>query len=366
MRQELYSIWLVNGVVGACLSGLALLSSCSTQMTSTTYSSQPEATPIGQKKSAGELLACPDLFRPLRIAFIIDNTGSNGASPGQVSKPGQGIGTDHLKIFADRTSLLTLPEMNLFSKSEQYTNRQVAVYQAIVKLQQAAAAARAKNPNFEGIDVGVAHFPYAPEGLSANDPVDMDDLKKAVFHNGEQKGLPDAMTDLSKVSASEEWKRRIWKMLAFTHYSRGMTPYVTAFNAAKELLLSPQNMKPNDKRQMIVFLITDGLPTDERPKDIPAARAALGKETNVKIISVYKDDANDELQNAEAKKTLKSAYDDYQYGAEYKTFEEYWSVLKSMPASSDVSDSYSQIDTARTADSLTSHIDNVLSCKGKK
>lgn len=331
---------------------LVNLVACSSQFSGAMYTSAPGQTPLGEQRAAAEMSPCQDAYRAARIVFVIDNTESNGAKPGVIGFDQKG--TDEVKSFSNRPRLLDAPEMKIFAQQDRYTHRQLAVYQSIVRLRQAAVAARSKNPDFEGIDVGVAHFPASAK-----------DLSNAVFHHGEKTGLPFPMTELSSINGNEEWNRKIWDMLSFTHESAGITPYITAYNAAKELLLSPRNRKSKDNRPMFMMFITDGLPTDSKPQDIIAARRELGKETTVKLLSIYRQKEDDLEQNAAAKETLKKLYTEHKFGRDFSDFEDYWNAMKKIPNSKEVSDSYTQINTARVSDSLLSHLEQILSCSTK-
>ena len=365
MRNDFLTVWQFNGLLMAVLASISISTSCSNEMSST-YTSSVSPTPVGAKVLAAELPKCKGDVRPIRVAFIVDNTGSNAASPDDIQKGPNFVGTDPLKSFVNRTSLLSDQDLKGFSKETVYTDRQVAVYKAILKLQKASAAARLKNASFQGIDVGVAHFPYAPPNLKLEDPVDVDDLKKAVFHNGADKGLSDAMTDVSKISFSEAWSKQVWNMLGFTHYSRGMTPYVTAFQAANELLVSEKNKKAGDTRPGLVILVTDGLPTDPKPSDIIAARSALGKDTRVALLSVYQANEDDEAQNAPAKSALKSIFESDGWGKEeHQTFDSYWNALRKIPQSNEVRDDYFQVKVTKLQESLDQLLDRYIKCSLK-
>ncbi|MEN9529719.1 MAG: hypothetical protein RI932_1592 [Pseudomonadota bacterium] len=376
MRHGTRALWQINFGIFSSLAIIATSTSCSSELSST-YSGSASPTPLGAKVLAAEFAACSDPVRPLRVAFVIDNTGSNAASPDEIQKGPDYVGTDPLKSFVNTKFLLKDADLAPLAPDARYTDRQIAVYKAILKLQRAGADARAKKPSFAGIDVGVAHFPYAPPGLPSptkqlseaeleKAAVSEDDLAKAVFHNGADKGLPDSMTDVSKISYTENWRGRIWNMLSFTHYSRGMTPYVTAFNAARELLISAKK-DPNDTRQGLMIFVTDGLPTDRRPSEIIAGRAALGKDNRVALMSIYQSDTNDDTQNQDAKNALKKVYDARGWGAEeHSTFDSYWGALRKMPSSGEIRDDYFQVKVNDFQKSLDQLLDRYLKCGSTK
>lgn len=365
MNDSTRSLLFVNIALLAGMASLANVSACSTNLSST-YTSSVSPTPLGAKSLAPEWPACSDEFRPLRVAFVVDNTGSNNASPDEVQSGSNLVGTDPLKSFSDNKYLLRDSDLTQLSTSDVFTDRQVAVYKSIVKLQRAAEAAKKKDPNYEGIDVGVAHFPYAPPNQPPSYSSTTSDLNTPVFHNGAGTGLSDAMSNLSKVTGSTEWNNQIWNMLKFTHYSRGMTPYVTAFNAAKELLTSEKNKKASDTRLGLMILITDGLPTERVPSEIPKARAALGMDTRVVLMSIYAADDNDEEQNAEARSSLEKLYNNASFNwgrEEHSSFASYWNALMQIPRSPEVRDDYIQIRSNLLLKSLDGVIDRYISCK---
>ncbi|MBM3383323.1 MAG: hypothetical protein FJY29_12935 [Betaproteobacteria bacterium] len=372
MRHGTRALWHLNCGIFSSLAIIATSTSCSNEMSSS-YSGSASPTPMGAKVLAAEFPACADPVRPLRVAFVIDNTGSNAATPGEVQKGPNFIGTDPVKSFVNAKFLLKDTDLAPLAPETEYTDRQIAVYKAILKLQRAAADARAKKPSFAGIDVGVAHFPYAPPGLPSvlkelteeekqRAAVSEEDLAKAVFHNGASKGLSDKMTDVSKIAFSDSWRNQIWKMLEFTHYSRGMTPYVTAFNAAKELLVAAKK-DANDTRQGLMIFVTDGLPTDRKPSEIVAGRAAVGKDNRVALMSIYQAEANDDEQNKDSKASLKNAYTTLGWGTEeHASFDSYWGALRKVPQSGDVRDDYFQVKVTDFQKSLDQLLDRYLKC----
>ncbi|NBO37337.1 hypothetical protein EBU99_02005 [bacterium] len=350
-----------------CLGSLALgltNSACSSQIGSNYTSTNNPQPVLGAKVLAPEMPACPDDFRPLRVAIIVDNTGSNGASPGNVEKGPNYSGTDVLKSFSDDKNLLD-DEIKALNTATGYTDRQLAVFKAVAKLQKSGLAARAKNANFAGIDVGIAHFPYAPANLSQSQAYDENLMYKAVYHNGPETGLPNAMTDVSKISESTTFNQKLWSTLDFTHYSRGMTPYKTAFEAAYELLSSEKNKKQGETRAGLMILVTDGLPTDRKPSEIAAARASLGKDTRVVLMSVYAANPNDENQNSAAKTSLQKLFNssDFNWGKEeFAAFTDYWNALLKVPQSDSVRDDYIQVKSTDLKQSLDNVIDRYVSC----
>jgi len=359
--MKLREIYLTQLSVATVFAIVGALTSCSNDLNSA-YTSSVSPTPLGAKVLAAELAPCTDPVRPLRIAFVIDNTGSNNADPSDVQNRKDTNGTDPVKSLNGQLDLLNNADLNFLSASDVYTDRQIAVFLAIKKLQKASAEARAKNPAFKGIDVGVAHFPYAPAGLARGAAVEESDLAKYVLHNGDANGLPEVMTDVSKVSYSEGWRDQVWNMLKFTHTSRGMTPYKTAFEAAKELLIS--NVGKGDDRPGLMVLITDGLPSDRIPSQIYSAREELGTDTRVALMSVFQANANEEQQNKPARDALADAYSRYDWGKEeYQSFDAYWNALREVPKSPKVRDDEFSIESRNLVKSMDQLLDRYLKCK---
>ncbi|MEY4064936.1 MAG: hypothetical protein RIR26_1144 [Pseudomonadota bacterium] len=365
MKDTTRSLVILNAALLLGLTSLASVSACSTNMSSV-YTSSVSPTPLGAKSLAPEWPACSEEFRPLRVAFIVDNTASNNASPDEVQTGNDLLGTDPLKSFSENKYLLRDSDMSHLTNSDAFTDRQVAVYKSILKLQRAADAAKKKDASFAGIDVGVAHFPFAPPNQPVGYKSTTSDLKTPVFHNGAGTGLSDAMTNLANVVQSPDWNSQIWNMLKFTHYTRGMTPYVTAFHAAKELLVSEKNKRADDTRLGLMILLTDGLPTERIPSEISKARTELGKDTRVVLMSVYAADENDEKQNASARQSLEALYNDtsFKWGQEeYSSFSAYWNALLQVPRSPEVRDDYIQIRSNLLLKSLDGVLDRYISCK---
>ena len=361
--MKLREIYLTQLSVAAVFAVVGGLTSCSNDMNSA-YTSSVSPTPLGAKVLAAELAPCTEPVRPLRVAFVIDNTGSNNADPSDVQNPKKTNGTDPVKSLNGQLHLLNNENLNFLDKSDVYTDRQIAVFLAIRKLQKASAEARAKNADFKGIDVGVAHFPYSPEGLARGAAVDESDLAKSVLHNGESTGLPDVMTDVSKLTYSDAWRDKVWNMLKFTHTSRGMTPYTTAFEAANSLLVSSEVKKAGDDRPGLMVLITDGLPSDRLPSKIYAARQTLGTDTRVVIMSVFQPGANEDEQNKPARDALAQAYNDYDWGKEeYQSFDAYWNALNEVPKSPKVRDDEFAIESKNLLTSMDQLLERYLKCK---
>jgi hypothetical protein len=312
------------------------------------------------------MIACPDKFRPLRVAFVIDNTKSNSDTPGVPQSGNRLVGSDPIKQFSEDKYLLDDEDLKNLNTGGLYTHRQVAVYKAIRKLQRAGLASRVENPNFKGIDIGLSHFPLAPKF----DPADKEksspteeQMKNAVFHFGGNTGLDSKMTDISKIEESAQFSQKIWDTLNFTHHPNGMTPYLTAFSAAKTLL--KEEKKEGDSRQGIMVLVTDGLPTDRAPSLIKEARKNLGADTRVVLLQVYGfGEISDEKQNEGPKKVLQELFTgSWKWGQEeHSTFDAYWKALLSIPNSPEVRDDQIQVRANKLNEGLEGMLKYILKC----
>lgn len=357
------SLVIFNGMVAG---GLLLLgagtASCGNQLQNYA-STEPVKTPFGAKSLAAELVACPDDFRPLRVAFIVDNTGSNNAKPTEVQREPNYVGSDPVKTFDDAKYLLKNDKsLSEIDTGNIYTYRQNAVYKSIKKLQAAGIAARKSNPKYEGIDVGLAHFPKATSAAPLEE-----EMKDPVFYFGSNTGLPTKMTDVSQIAESATFNKQIWDTLKFTHSTNGMTPYVTAFSAAQDLLIAEK--KADDKRQGLMIIVTDGLPTDRAPSAIKAARKALGSQTRVVLMSIYGSDSiDDETQNKAAKTSLEELFksESFKWGQEeHSSFKSYWDALLAIPNSNEVRDDFIKVNSSKLNESIDGVLDRYLNCKKK-
>jgi hypothetical protein len=348
------------GVLGICAT------SCSSEKNTQFLSAKSAAVPFGAKSMGSEMIACPDKHRPLRVAFVIDNTKSNSETPGVVQTGNKLKGSDPIKKFSEDKYLLDDPDFKNLNTDGIYTHRQYAVYKSIRKLQRAGLEARAANPDFKGIDIGVTHFPEAPK-FDPADPVksspNEEQMKNPVFHFGPETGLETKMTDVSKIQESPEFSQKVWDLLKFTHHPNGMTPYVTAFSAANTLL--NEEKKADDSRQGIMILLTDGLPTDRAPSKIIEARKNLGTGNRVVLLQVYGfGEISDEKQNEGPKKTLAEMFKDgWKWGQEeHSSFETYWKALLAIPNSPEVRDDQLQVQTNKLNKGLDGLLKYLLKC----
>jgi hypothetical protein len=91
-----------------------------------------------------------------------------------------------------------------------------------------------------------------------------------------------AATPFSGITYDDAQKTKFWSGLSFSHNSSGMTPYQAVVDAALALLTD----NPSDTRPKEVILITDGLPTDDSPKAVMTAAAALVSQ-NIRVTTMY-------------------------------------------------------------------------------
>ncbi|NBX16643.1 MAG: VWA domain-containing protein [Proteobacteria bacterium] len=355
-------LFLCAGVAFISLASAA----CSGEKATEFLSAKAAPTPFGAKALGAEMMGCPDKSRPLRVAFVIDNTRSNSETPGIPQSGDKLQGSDPIRNFAEQKYLLDDPDFKNLNTDGLYTNRQFAVYKAIRRLQRAGLEARASNPDYKGMDVGISHFPLAPkynrDDKEKSSPTE-EQMKNAVFHFGENTGLKSKMTDISVIEESAEFSQNIWNTLKFTHHPNGMTPYLTAFSAANTLL--NEEKKEGDPRQGVMVLVTDGLPTDRSPSKIKKARKNLGKENRVVLLQVYGDgEISDESQNQGPKSVLEGLFTGpLKWGLEeHSSFANYWKALLAIPASPEVRDDQIQVNSSKLNESLDGMLKYILNC----
>lgn len=288
----------------------------------------------GEKAAAVEKLVlpyvaetCTEEYRAMRVAFVVDNTGSNSCERyrGKIQDGSGGYcGTDPVRGSSPRND------------GEGYTERQNAIYEAILNIAANDQKAIEKNANFPGTDVGIISFPQ-----------DANSLSKFKEISGNNSILPGLMTNVKDLKVTDDFKTKLWSLLKFTHSPDGATPYKTALEGAIRLL--KENRAASETRSDIVFFITDGLPTDEQPSKVKEVRAKLGKETPVIFFSIYSPGKNTEQQNAPAKESLRQAWSNPQLEWGHRAgvndgfagFDQYWSALLGLPK--EISDAFIEV-----------------------
>lgn len=258
---------------------------------------------------------CASTYRAARIAFVVDNSGSmgpDGTSPG--------------------TDPVTRNQTSLRQRMEAFTNRQQTLYNIINRTAELDAQALKLNSEFVGSAIGVATFPRSAGEYDSY-------RLMSGPGSGAEAAFPRPMSDLKGVQITEQWKQTIWNALSFTHSPAGLTPYRAALEAGQRLLKDGRD--PLDMRQDILFILTDGLPTDERPSLVRQLRAALTTRTRVIYVSIYEAGKDVYRQNEKAKRDLQAAFLDPQklwaraptgndgFGA--GDFERYWTALSTLP-----------------------------------
>lgn len=259
---------------------------------------------------------CTNQHRALRIAVVVDNSGSMSCKPGTVKTASQDVcGTDPIKENSPRGGI-------------GFTDRQQAIFSAITRTIEKDNEARKLNSDFRGSAFGISSFP--------RDGKTLDGLNNNSFYSGNNGVLPSVLTDTNAMSGDEPFKDGLWKLMDFTYMPEGSTPYTTALNGAKTLLA---NRAPDDKRSDVVLFITDGLPTDNKPSDVIKAREALGSDVTVIILSLYQPGKSRDEQNAPAKDTLQKGWNEpsIMWGHKagnndgFADFTAYWNTLLELP-----------------------------------
>ncbi len=284
---------------------------------------------------------------PARIAFVVDNSGSNNSTPGELQTPGPG------ELYTGTDAIRNTPTAERDTGSG-YTNRQLALFTLINEMTSQNQSAKSKHADWPGIDVGIASFPLSEA-----------DLINTKHISGDSLSLPEKMTNLNTLITNESTLSDLWELLKFTHFPEGMTPYHTALRNGKELLESGNS--ENDGRKRVIVLITDGLPTDQNPQSIIDLRKSMG-DTEVHLVSVYKTLTPEEENASEAKSTLQDLYNNpsFNWGKEhFDDFEAYWSALREVPAKI-ATRSYSIASSTELYGVLSQIASEILSCSNEE
>jgi hypothetical protein len=305
-----------------------------------------------ENSAAGESPDCADGVRPTRTAFIVDNSGSHGTSSG----------TD------PESDAATASVRGVF---ESFTYRQNAVYTAIETIWGKEKLYKAKVPTYTGSDLSLAYFPKGTSG---------EGYQKLNLVTGAADDTAVA-TKFSGITYDDSVKEKIWSSLAFTHNPKGMTPYKAVVDAALELL--PDDAA--DSRSREVFLITDGLPTDQSPKEVMAAAAALFAK-NIRVTTVYvfkpthlehvptvfgpRSPTLQRIETTEAYTSLETAFLNGGWGQTdgYLHFADYWSALTLIPrvrSAGGISTFYIPLAVENLQKQIVSLIGRIAFCKPK-
>lgn len=266
-----------------------------------------------QELDANKSGTCTNNYKATRILFVVDNSGSNGLKDGSEQNGTKLIGTDPVRKGKSARGIV-----------EAFTDRQNALYEMYTHTVELDKEASLANPDFLGTELGIASFP-ASESDTTN-------YKAIAGFGGSNAELK--MQNIKELKYDAELRNKIWDALAFTHRPEGSTPYTTAMSAAHDYLVKEK--QKDDPREDYLFLISDGLPTDEQPSKVVELRRALGN-THVYLMSVYRPGADLKTQNSEAYSTLKEAYEKKGWAQRAgftdspKSFDEYWNVLLALP-----------------------------------
>jgi hypothetical protein len=279
---------------------------------------------LGQRPPSKPIVECAGDYRGIRMAIVIDTSLSMGSPScgGQVEQIQQ-VQTQGVTPLdgSDPARKGT----SIRGANECFTDRQNAAWHIVTRTAERDAEGEKINKTFMGSAVGIAHFPYQRTENYAK-------------ISGEPP-LRSIMTALTGLTYDDAFKGALWTSLARTHASDGMTPYLAALSAGRDLLKTGRD--PNDPRKDVLFLITDGLPTDQRPSQVIAMRQEI---KDVEIVYLYMFDPNqDEVaRQSVAKETLRGGFVDEQrrwarqpgntdgYGA--ADFEKYWNDLVGLPS----------------------------------
>ena len=274
-------------------------------------------------KPVNPVVECGNKTRATRIALVIDTSESMGPSLKDSVKPcDASIGTTQSLPGTDPARIGN----SLRGQKECFTDRQNAGWHIVNRVAELDKEATKINPTYNGSEIGIASFPVrisegnfqdGYENLSNRDP------------------LKSRMTNLGGVTLNDGFKSGVWDILKRTHQSGGVTPYAEALKAGRDLLKTGRD--PNDPRVDLLFLVTDGLPTDKKPSEVLKIRKEL---TDVKVVYLYMFDPGvaEASRNAVAKSSLKTAFegsskwgqvDGDGYGPQ--DFEKYWTDLVALP-----------------------------------
>jgi hypothetical protein len=327
---------LACGVLALVASACTKTSFGGTKTTNPEPVAQPTTTPVkGGEPSPNEgdalkkptptkpVVECSGNYRGVRMAIVIDTSSSMGKSTcaGGATQTQQGTleldGSDPARVGT-----------SIRGKGECFTDRQNGAWHIITRTAERDIAGEKANKTFMGSAVGVAHFPAGDSSIA------LSETYAKVSGDAPLKGQ---MTSLTGVTYDDAFKDSLWSLLARTHVITGVTPYHAALAAGRDLLKTGRD--PNDPRRDVLFVITDGLPTDQRPSQVVKMREEI-KDVDVVYLYMFDPNVDEAKRQAVAKDTLRDAFlnkgwarqpgasDGYGAG----DFEKYWADLIALPA----------------------------------
>jgi|GEM_PF-3402017 len=283
----------------------------------------PPEVDVGTVKNP--VVECGGQHRALRMAIVIDTSSSMGpATCGTHAQAQMQAAAQNGTLELDGSDPARTGT-SIRGANECHTDRQNAAWRIVTRTVERDLVAEKANATFMGSEVGLAHF---PKGLTGSDS---DTYAKI---SGEPP-LKKAMTNLTSVTLDDTFKNTLWTSLDRTHVQTGVTPYLAALSAGYDLLKTGRD--PNDTRKDVLFIITDGLPTDQRPSAVRAARAEL-KDVDVVYLYMFDPKVAEATRQAAAKSALQNQFakgwarqagntDGYAAG----DFEKYWADLIALP-----------------------------------
>jgi hypothetical protein len=284
--------------------------------------------------------------KPIRIVFVVDNSGSNGRKDGASPAKNETHLTDPVKLGATP-----------FDSNGRYTYRQKALFELIQEAQKLDREALVENSQFPGTEVGVVSFP-----LSNAEPT-------RYQIQSQQMGFAKPMINLKNMPFNSASTRQLWDAFNFTHFPQGMTPYKVGLEGAKELFRAKDVTLA--KEDHIIF-ISDGLPTDERPSTVRAVRAALSFAhfhlLNFRVLSNGQDtsesthyDGLKEMFFGTAMWARKPGNNDG-YSGDLNGYSRYWFDLKGLP--NELSQSQATVSVEDLKKTLSGLMSQIQSCQG--
>lgn len=350
---KVLSIALAAGAVAACTNQFAATNRSRQKPLSPEETLTPKEVDLNAPPTRE---ICTENHKAARLFFVVDNSSSHGYV---VNGATDRIGTDPAR-----------QALSVRGKVEFKTFRQEALYTIARRTAELDRAAKQSNPTFIGTQIGISYFPrYQGSGNPDIDPGTMQDLATYINVTGPggtgSSVFPDRLTDLAKLDFTAGQDDALWNSFSFTHRPGGSTPYATGLRAAVENF-GPQTRSSGDTRENILFLLTDGLPTDETPSEVRRLRRDLGQDVRLVVLSVYDPNEDPTVSGSPLYTNLKSAFLGPQNWATKQSnpdsfpksvagFEQYWSTLLALP--SQIADEIVKVPTA--AD-LQGEIDRIL------